>query len=100
MITVANFIAMIDVTKAFTGFVKLLISGGTLVVWEYGRPIFAKGKGQERSQDFFRRIWAKAFDLSPPINCPPFGPSYTTAASWLDNIAFPAETWKDVQRIK
>lgn len=91
---------MIDVTKAFTGLVKLLISGGTIVVWEYGRPIFAKGKGQESSQDVSNRIWAKASELSSPFNYPPSEPSYTTAASWLDNIAFPADSGKELQMIK
>lgn len=62
--------------------------------------VFAEGKGQERSQDIFNKIWAKTFQLSSPINCPPSEPSYTTAASWLDNIVFPADTWKDVQSIK
>lgn len=35
MLTVANCILMIDVKKAFTEYVNLLMLGGTLAVWEY-----------------------------------------------------------------
>lgn len=99
MITAANCVGMMDMDEAFVGFAEMLKPGGTLAVWEYGRPIFM-GEGEERCQEIFNEIWKKTFELTSPPGCGPSEPDYTMAASWYDNVAFPAETWKDVRRVK
>jgi len=70
-----------------------------LAIWFYGRPIFAD-EGQEKSQKIYNKLVAKAFERIYPLKGTPMQPAFVTLASWLDNVAFPLETWSDVQRIK
>jgi len=70
-----------------------------LATWFYGRPIFAN-EGQEKSQEIYNKLVAKAFERIYPLKGTPMEPAFVTLASWLDNVAFPSETWSDVQGIK
>lgn len=72
---------------------------GTLAAWFYGRPIF-EGTGQEKSQEIYNKITAKAFERLYPIKGSPIEPASTMLASWLDNVAFPPNTWSDIERVK
>lgn len=99
LITLAECIPLMDAKKAFSGFAKLLRSGGTLAVWFYGRPIFAE-EGQEESQKLYDQIAGKAFSRILPIKNTTWQQAFTVMAAWLDNIAFPPEDWMDVERIK
>ena len=99
LITLAECIPLMDAERAFSGFAKLLRSGGTLAIWFYGKPIFAE-KGQERSQQIYNQIAGKAFSRIFPIKDTIWQEAYTVMASWLDKIGFPQEEWTDVQRTK
>ncbi|MCJ1458326.1 hypothetical protein MMC28_008697 [Mycoblastus sanguinarius] len=100
MITLAECIPLMDQQLAFSGFAKLLRPGGTLAIWFYGRPIFAE-KGQEKSQEIYDRITAKAFDRVRPIGKDTvLGRANMQLAGWLDAVSFPLEDWADVQRTK
>ena len=88
-----------DTQQAFPGFAKLLRPGGTLAIWFYGKPIFAE-EGQEQSQQIYDQIAGKAFSRIFPIKDTMWEHAFTVMAAWLDNIAFPPETWMDVERTK
>ncbi len=98
LITLAECIPLMSAEHAFSGFAKLLRPGGTLAIWFYGKPIFA-GDGQEKSQQIYNQIAGKAFSRIFPIKDTIWQQAFTVMASWLDNIGFPQEDWKDVERI-
>ncbi|KAL9121822.1 MAG: hypothetical protein Q9175_008381, partial [Cornicularia normoerica] len=58
--------SLMDAEEAFSGFAKLLRSGGILAIWFYGRPIFTED-GQEKSQRIYEQIAGKAFSGIFPI---------------------------------
>ena len=99
LITLAECIPLMDTQQAFPGFAKLLRPGGTLAIWFYGKPIFAE-EGQEQSQQIYDQIAGKAFSRIFPIKDTMSEHAFTVMAAWLDNIAFPPETWMDVERTK
>lgn len=99
LITLAECIPLMDAERAFSGFAELLRPGGTLAIWFYGKPIFA-GVGQEKSQQIYNRIAAKAFSRIFPIKGTIWQQAFTVMASWLDNIGFPVEYWTNVERTK
>ncbi len=99
LITLAECIPLMNAELAFSGFAKLLRPGGTLAIWFYGKPIFV-GEGQEKCQQIYDRIAGKAFSRIFPIKDTMWQQTYTTMASWLDNIGFPSEDWVDVERTK
>lgn len=99
LIALAECIPLMDAEKALSGFAKLLRPGGTLAIWFYGKPIFV-GEGQEKSQQIYNQIAGKAFSRIFPIKDTIWQRAYTVMAAWLDDIGFPSEDWKDVERIK
>ncbi|KAK6079333.1 methyltransferase type 11 domain-containing protein [Seiridium cupressi] len=99
----AEAIPLMDKERAITGFAKMLKPNGTLAVWFYGRPLFTDG-----NREACQAIYAKVFNTKAAKmlqgNSPEFRAGWKhgidTIASWLDNVEFPAETWKDVERRK
>lgn len=99
-------LALMDPTAAFAGFCRMLRPGGTMAVWFYGRPTFADGPEKARCQEIYGRIATKRFGGF--IKGGGGGPEKTAGwkratdmlASWFDNVVFPKEDWKDVERHK
>lgn len=103
---VGEALALMDPVAAFAGFRNMLRAGGTLAVWFYGRPAFADGPERERCQELYGRIATRRFGAF--IKGGGGGPEKTAGwkratdmlASWFDNVVFPTEDWKDVERHK
>ena len=100
LITLAEAIPLVDAKQAFLQFAKLLRPGGTLAIWFHGGPIFI-GQGQENSQRIYDEIIGKMFaERTLPWGGTPMERACRVLESWTDNIAFPPESWEDVQRTK
>ena len=99
LITVAQCIPLMDTDKAIAGWAKLLKPNGTVAIWFYGRPFFAE-QSQSHSQELLEKILSKAWDRVRPMKGTGFERAKITLCAQLDNIAIPAEDWKQVRRVK
>jgi hypothetical protein len=90
-----------DASVAIASWASLLKSGGMSATWFYGRPFFVDN---EKANVIYDKIVNKMF--KPLVT--QLGPkerigwlrSSSAIRSRLDNIAFPADTWEHVERIK
>lgn len=100
---VGEALALMDTEAAFHAFSRVLKPGGTLAIWFYGRPTFADGDRQ-RCQSLYDKIITKLTGAmirgSGPKSSAGWKRATDMMTSWFDNVAFPAESWKDVQRYK
>ena len=99
----AEAIPLMDKEKALDGFAKVLKPNGTLAAWFYGRPIFMDGD-KETCQEIYSKIFTmkaqKMLDASSPEFRAGWKHGTDTIASQLDDVAFPASVWKNVERRK
>lgn len=100
----AECLPLLDVPRAMDTFAHLLRPDGTLAAWFYGRPHFADANAAAACQPILNAIIDATF--APIIQS---GDEATTAVwkrstdtlySFLDNIALPEATWRDVYRHK
>lgn len=104
MIVAAECFALFDAKKAIQAFSTILKPHGTLVIWFYGRPIFAEPEYAPNCQPLLESI----LDLSFSKAIKGSGPQYRAAfirgtnrmASFLDDIELPSDVWRDVERRK
>jgi SAM-dependent methyltransferase len=97
----AEAIPLMDAPRAVAGWAELLKSGGISATWFYGRPAFVNN---DKANAIYAKIVNRLF--APMIAR--FGPKerqgWLRATSlmhgWLDGVAFPADTWEHVERIK
>ncbi|KAK8046010.1 hypothetical protein PG996_014074 [Apiospora saccharicola] len=104
IVVCAEAIPLMDHEKALDGFARALKPGGTLAVWFYGRPIFADGENRAACQEIYGRLFTAAAGKVIEAGGPAFREGWKAAAdviaSELDAVAFPSETWRDVERRK
>ncbi|KAM7216515.1 S-adenosyl-L-methionine-dependent methyltransferase [Rhypophila decipiens] len=104
----AEAIPLMDKDKAIDGFAKILKPGGTLGVWFYGRPFFVDGGVDENNSKECNAAYAKVFNTKAEKMLAGSSPEFRAGwkhgtdsiASRLDDVAFPPEVWKDVERRK
>ena len=100
LITIAQAIPLLDVKQAFSQCEKLLHSGGTLAVWFHGGPMFVE-EGQQKSQEIYDKLTGKTYvERTLPWGGTPTERACNVLFSWTDNVAFPSDERKDVNRIK
>lgn len=104
LITCAETFPLMDMQTALHNIWTLLRPGATVALWFYGPPFFVNPKHGPICQqmldrimdDFFRPVVSGGGDARKQ--------SWKRAAdgkfSWLDNVPFPAEQWRDVRRHK
>lgn len=104
MIATAEAIVLMDADLGLRNFANLLKPGGTLAAWFYGRPTFSERAYFVACQPILDQImvlnWAKVIRGSGPTRMWGFKRCADAMDSWLDCVRFPADTWKDVQRLK
>ena len=104
MIAAAEAMVLMDPTQGLHSFAKLIKSGGTLATWFYGRPTFTERELFAKGQPILDKImvlnWTKVIRGSGPKRLSGFKRCADGMESWLDHVAFPTDTWTDVQRIK
>jgi SAM-dependent methyltransferase len=105
LLTVSECIPLLDASKALQAFHELLVPGGTLAIYFYGRPIFADGSGYAAACDaLYDRIATRICTFLLPFKGTPGFPFHARGAealaSWLDNIALPSQDWESVERHK
>jgi trans-aconitate 3-methyltransferase len=104
MITAAECIPIMDIAAAMRTFHALLVSGGTLAVWFYGRPIFLQSYGRDAAVDevaqaAYDKLPTKAFGCVRPQRGSRWEDSTNVMASWLENIPIDYEEhWANVKR--
>lgn len=100
----AECLPLLDVPRALNTFAHLLHPSGTLAAWFYGRPVFSEptvaAKCQPILNDIIDLTFEKVIKGAPPAHKTTWKRSTDTLYSFLDNVAFPAETWRDVYRFK
>jgi ubiquinone/menaquinone biosynthesis C-methylase UbiE len=100
----AECLPLLDVPRALNTFSHLLQPNGTLAAWFYGRPAFADpalaAKGQPILNDIIDLTFEKVIKGRPSAHKATWKRSTDTVYSFLDNVAFPADTWRDVYRHK
>lgn len=104
LVTAAECLPLLDVSRAMNAFAHLLKQDGTLAVWFYGRPCFSDPATAAKCQPVLNQIIDLTFEN---IIKSADGPSKAnwkrstdTLYSFLDNVPFPATTWRDVHRYK
>ncbi len=104
MVAAAEAMVLMDPVEGLRSFATILKPGGTLATWFYGRPTFTDpvlfANGQAVLDRIMVRDWTKVIRGSGPKRRWAFKRCADGMASWLDYVAFPADTWKDVQRFK
>ena len=104
LIASAEAIVLMDAAAGLRCFARLLKPGGTLAMWFYGRPTFSDPDLFKRAQPIMDEImvqdWLKVIRGSESKRMARFQRCADAMASWLDFLAFPADTWRDVQRSK
>lgn len=103
MVICAEAIPLMDRDKAISGFAQMLKPDGTLAIWFYGRPFFADGN-RDACQAAYSKLINTTVASMLRHSTPGFKAGWKhgteTIAGQLDAVAFPQETWKDVQRLK
>ncbi|KUJ13618.1 uncharacterized protein LY89DRAFT_687638 [Mollisia scopiformis] len=103
LITVSECIPLLDAPKALDAFHELLRPEGTLAIYFYGRAIFAEGDIHTLNA-IYDAIATRICTFLLPFKGTPGFPFHVRGAealvSRLDNIAFPSESWKGVERYK
>lgn len=103
LVLAAECIPLLDAPKALETFNALLRPGATLAIYFYGRPIFT-GDGADELNDLYERAATRLCQLQWPIKGTPDEPfqfsAIETLHSYLDNVAFPQDTWDNVTRYK
>ena len=102
MITAAECISLLDTDKALDSFSRILRPGGTLAAWFYGPPFFAEFEHAKQCQAKLSEIFELCFQTILQ-DCPPqrkagWKRATDCLTSFLDNVAFPAHVWQDVER--
>ena len=104
LVAAAECLPLLDAGAAVSSFSRLLRPGGTLAVWFYGRPAFAEPGFAPRCQQLLNEIldvsFAKAIQGGGPAHRFGWKRATDCMASWLDNVALPAEEWRGVERRK
>ncbi|KAK2598187.1 hypothetical protein QQS21_005664 [Conoideocrella luteorostrata] len=99
----AGTIPLMDKERALAAFAEILKPNGTLAVWFYGRPFFVDGDTeacQAAYTNVFNKIVEKLLQTSTPEFRRGWKHGLDTIASRLDDVAFPADTWKHIERRK
>ncbi|KAL4940982.1 hypothetical protein BDV06DRAFT_223584 [Aspergillus oleicola] len=100
----AECLPLLDVPRALDTFAYLLSPGGTLAAWFYGRPCFSEPEFETKCQPILNDIIDLTFAVvikgGPAAHKDTWKRSTDTVTSFLDNVAFPATTWRDVYRHK
>lgn len=100
---VAEAIPLMDKEKAMSSFGQILKPNGTLGIWFYGRPFFADGDREACSAAYSALVNIKVAKMLEKVPAPfkmGLKHGYDTMASQLDDVAFPADTWSNVERHK
>ena len=104
LLTVAECLPLLDVPRAMGTFAHLLRPDGTLAIWFYGRPHFTEPAFVEKCQPLLNDILDMTFAViikgGNPIAKAAWKSATDTLESFLDNVALPADVWRDVYRYK
>ncbi|QIW99250.1 hypothetical protein AMS68_004768 [Peltaster fructicola] len=103
LLVVSECMPLLDPVASVQAFNELLRPNGALAIYFYGRPLFADGNKDECDQ-IYDRIATRICSFLLPFKGTPGFPFHQRGAealvSWLDNIAFPRDSWTRVQRYK
>lgn len=105
LLTVAECLPLLDVPRAMNTFAHLLRPDGTLAIWFYGRPAFAEPEFAAKCQPILNDILDLTFEKvvksgNGDAAKAAWKSATDTLASFLDNVAFSPDVWRDVYRYK
>ena len=104
LICAAECLPLIDASNAIQAFSTVLKPRGTLAVWFYGRPIFAESEYASKSQPLLDSIldlsFSKVIKGGGAQHKAAFKRATDRMASFLDDVEFGSEAWRDVERRK
>jgi SAM-dependent methyltransferase len=104
MVTAAECIPLMNTDAAMATFSQLLKPNGTVAIWFYGGPIYASPDADDETikkvQALHRKITEHSFEEFRPLGKSSWKQACTKISSWLDNVPFDPNHWKDVRRVK
>lgn len=103
LVVVSECMPLLDAPRALQAFNMLLRPGGTLAIYFYGRPIFIDDDAATLNAAY-ETLATRVCSFLLPFKGTPGFPFHKRGAeglaSYLDNIALPAEEWNAVERLK
>ena len=104
MVVAAECMPLIDAKRGVAAWAKLLKPGGTLAIWFYGRPAFADPAAAKTCEPLLAHILDFCFERAIKAAGERGARAWKSAAdrmeSWLDDVHLPAQSFKDVRRLK
>lgn len=104
LVIVSECMPLLDAPRALQAFHTLLRPNGTLAVYFYGRPIFVDDDDADEFNTVYDILATHICRFLLPMKDTPGFPFWQRGveglASYLDNIALPADEWDAVQRLK
>lgn len=104
LLTAAECLPLLNVSRALDSFAHVLKPDGTLAVWFYGRPCFSDPEYFKSAQPILNEIldltFAPVIKGGNAVHKGAWKSATDTLYSFLDNVELSSDVWRDVYRYK